>query len=141
MSIWKRLRIYFIGFGMGTLLVYGFFGERACGGCLPKDIIRNSIKGNPFMTSQYMDCKLKCNNITNENLVDFVEKGTINLAESVTKPLTKEYVFEYQNKKLIYMVIFDSIIYIKDYHLEECIDCDTLSKRRKSELELPFAKK
>ena len=141
MSIWKRLRVYFIGFGLGMLLVYAFFGERACGGCMPKDYIRNSIYNSPFMTSEYLNCKLKCNEITDTKLVDFIEKGTINFSESVKNSLTKEYVMEYENKKLIYMVIFDSITYIKDYNLNDCQECDSLSKKRKQELELPFTGK
>jgi len=138
MNIWKRLRIYFVGFGLGMLMVYGFFGERACSGCTPKDIIRKTIITNPFKTSDYMNCKLKCNEISEANLVEFVEKGKIILPESVVKPMTKEYVFEYNNKKLIYMVIFDSVSYLKDYNLEDCPACDSLSTRLKKEIELPF---
>jgi hypothetical protein len=140
MSFWKRLRVYIIGFGLGLLLTYMFFGDRACGGWLPGNRVRSEMTEYTFLSNDYLTCQMEQSGITTDSLAKFI------LNSSVSFPPVKE------GNIRIYSLISDvskiefslnktdSTFYIYKLPKEIPMSCDTLNKKKMDIVELPFKK-
>ena len=114
MSFWKRIRVYFIGFGLGLLLTYMFFGDRACGGWLPGNRVKSSITEYQFLTSDFMDCQMEAANFTPENLVDFIVESDVVFNKSDVKGNPKTYYLTNGEKTINFVLNADSsTVFIK----------------------------
>ena len=143
MSFWKRLRVYLLGLGIGSLMVLFFFGDRGCGGWLPGNRVKTSIMETTFVTSDRINCKLYCNEFTAESIANLVVRGSVNFEKSKTKENPREYLIEYENKQLMFSVPIDSgeNVFIVDNFENKCPDCDTNSKKMDRKIKLKFPKK
>lgn len=143
MSFWRRLRFYLIGIGIGSLMVLFFFGDRGCGGWLPSNRVKTSIINAKFTSSDFIDCKLQCNDYTAETITEFIQKAEVNFNSSKKDSDPKEYVLEHNEKTLIFAIPSDPElpVYIIDKFEKECVSCDTLSKEYDKLIKLPFKKK
>ena len=131
-----------IVFGIGLLITSYFFGDR--GGCniFPSNAIKKNINTSKFETSEFLDCKLVCNDFSAESLVEHINEGEVIISESNTKSNPREYVIKYNGKKLVFAVDKDHLnptYLIDDFDLD-CLQCDTLSNERNRNIKLPFKK-
>ena len=142
MTIWRRIRLYILGLGIGSLMVLFLFGDRGCGGWLPGNRVKTSIMESLFETSDYTDCKLTCNEFTKEKIQDIIVKGTVLFNESKTKSDPREYTLQYEDNFLMFAVPTDSEapVYILDEFQKECLACDTVSKKLNRTVKLNFKK-
>lgn len=142
MSFWRRVRLYILGIGIGSLMVLFLFGDRGCGGWLPGNRVKTSIMESLFETSEYTDCKLTCNEFTKEKIQDIIVKGTVLFKESNTKSDPREYKLQYEETSLTFAVPTDSEspVYILDVFEKDCAACDTVSKKLNRTVKLNFKK-
>ncbi len=143
MSFWKRIRVYAIGFGLGLVMTSYFFGDR--GGCniLPGNDVKKNIMTTKFNTSNYIDCKLVCNDFTAESIVEIITEGAVYFKESNVQSNPREYVLKLKGKKLVFAVDpahYDPTYFMDDFE-NECPQCDSLSKELNRNIKLPFKKK
>ena len=143
MSFWKRIRVYAIGFGLGLLITSYFFGDR--GGCniFPGNDVKKNIMTTKFVTSDYLDCMIVCNEFTDSSIVELITQGDVYFKESNVQSNPREYVLKLNGKKLVFGV--DPAHYEPTYFIDEfekkCPQCDTLSKKMNLNMKLPFKKK
>jgi hypothetical protein len=57
MKFWQRLKLYGIGFGIGSLIVYSTFGTRSC--VSPNEQKMQELVYQQFKFSEKAQCKLK----------------------------------------------------------------------------------
>ena len=143
MNFWRRVRIYILGLGIGSLMVLFLFGDRGCGGWLPGNRVKTSIMESLFETSEYTNCKLTCNEFTKEKIQDIIIEGTVLFKESETKIDPRQYKIEYKESSLTFAVPTDPDlpVYILDVFKNECPSCDTVSKELNRTVKLNFKKK
>ncbi len=143
MSFWKRIRVYIIGVGIGSLMVLFLFGDRGCGGWLPGNRVKTSIIESIFETSDLIDCKLTCNGFTKEKVEDLILKGIVLFKQSKTDTDPREYIIEHESKQLTFAVPVDSEypIYLIDNFKENCTECDSVSNKFDRTIKLNFKKK
>lgn len=141
MSIWKRIRVYFIGFGLGLLLTYFFFGDRACGGWLPGNRVKSSITEFQFLTSDFMDCQMEAVNYTPDSLVSFIVESDVVFNKSDVKGNPKTYYLTNGEKAIDFVLNFDdSTVFIKELPFNEFSECQVLSKNKTKKVKLPVNK-
>ncbi|MEN8927259.1 MAG: hypothetical protein ABF242_00240 [Flavobacteriales bacterium] len=143
MSIWKRIRVYAVGFGIGLIITSYFFGDR--GGCniFPGKDVKKNIMTTKFNTSEYLDCKLVCNGFTANSIVDIIVNGDVIFSESDVQSKPREYVLRLDDKKLVFAVDprhYEPTYLIDDFE-KDCGNCDSLSKDLSRNIKLPFKKK
>lgn len=143
MSFWKRVRVYIIGVGIGSLMVLFFFGDRGCGGWLPSNRVKTSIIESIFETSDYIDCKLTCNGFTKEKIENLILNGDVLFKESKTKEDPREYVIEHDSTRLIFAIPTNNEepVYLIDNFEKVCTQCDSVSKKFNRTIKLNFKKK
>lgn len=142
MSFWRRVRLYILGLGIGSLMVLFFFGDRGCGGWLPANRVKTSIMESILLTSEYTDCKLQCNEFTKEKIQDLIVKGSVNFKESKTKTDPREYKINYEQDTLWFSVSTnpDEPVFILDYFEKDCAQCDSVSQEMNRTVKLNFRK-
>ncbi|MBI3501217.1 MAG: DUF4258 domain-containing protein [Bacteroidetes bacterium] len=83
MTTGKRIRLYLFGFLIGCVLVY-FILLRGKNRSywLPENRIKEQmLKGN-LIYSEHAKCRMKCRNITEEEVKEILKKGSVNFSES-----------------------------------------------------------
>lgn len=113
-GFWRRLSFYVIGLILGTLLVFLFFGERACS-WMPANRIKNDILEKIIVFPDNQIEKLHNIGINKTNIKDFVIKGNINFSESLKdmSKYPKEYILEVKDsveKRLQFSLYEDSYV-------------------------------
>jgi hypothetical protein len=143
MSFWKRVRVYILGLGIGSLMVLFLFGDRGCGGWLPANRVKTSIMESIFETSDFIDCKLKCNNFTQKKIENLILEGDVLFKESKTDEDPREYIIEHKSEKLVFAVPVDTEapVYILDNFENTCVECDSVSKKFDRTIKLNFKKR
>lgn len=141
MSIWKRIRVYFVGFGLGLLLTYFFFGDRACGGWLPGNRVKTSITEYQFLTSDFMDCQMEATNFTPDSLVGFILESEVVFNKSDVKGNPKTYYLTNGEKSINFVLNSDdSTVFIKELPFNSFSECEELSKNKINKVKLPVSK-
>ncbi|MDB9932935.1 MAG: hypothetical protein P8N07_03200 [Flavobacteriales bacterium] len=143
MNIWRRLRFFALGIGIGSLMVLFLFGDRGCGGFLPERRIKDTITTRRFTSSELIDCKIQCNGYSVESLTEFIENADIDFKNSKKTTDPQEYIFQNEGKTLVFAIPkdYDMPVYLVDSFDVECIECDTLSSTYDQDLKFPFRKK
>lgn len=141
MGFWKRLRVYIIGFGLGLLLTYMFFGNRGCGGWLPGNRVKASITESNFLMTQNMNCRMETANFTLDSLVQFIVKSDVVFSKSDVKGNPKTYYLT-DGVKVINFVLDseESIAYMVDLPIENYAQCDSLDNKKRKQVKLPLSK-
>lgn len=141
MGFWKRLRVYIIGFGLGLLLTYMFFGDRACGGWLPGNRVKSSITEVQFLMTDNMSCRMEAANFTLDSLVNFIVESEVVFGKSDVKGNPKTYYLTDGNMGINFVLdTEDSVSYIKELPLNNFEECASLDKQRKKQVKLPLSK-
>lgn len=85
MTFWKRLRTYFVGVGIGLIVVYFFFGDRDLNNWTPQSRVLNGIDSAEVKISERAACQLKCLSIETEDLKEVKAAAKVNFSESNTQ--------------------------------------------------------
>jgi hypothetical protein len=82
-GLWRRLRLYGIGFGIGSLAVYFMFGGRGCNSLTPGMLKLNDLAQHTKM--RYSDtaiCQMKCQQIDTVELKESFTYGKVDSKKS-----------------------------------------------------------
>ncbi|HRP53737.1 MAG TPA: hypothetical protein PLI97_09545, partial [Fluviicola sp.] len=89
-DIWRRLRYYGVGFGIGLIFVFFFFQNRGCS-WLPENRVKNSMMGKILVVSPETQKKL---HMSDEQVVSFLNDGAISFRSSKKQGDPKVYSFK-----------------------------------------------
>ena len=129
MNFINRLKFYVGGFGIGCMLVYFFFGNRACNGWLPGSKVKSAIYTFPLYTSKKMSCELENIQFSYDSLALFIQKGDIDFNQSQVKTSPRVYHVTNNGRIMKVAVDFqDTLVYVQDLlFLNKAYPaCDTL---------------
>ena len=80
MSFYRRLRLYIMGFLLGCLLVSFLFKGKSCR--LPGTLKMEELRYQKLKYSDYAYCRMKCQNISKDEIVQILITGSINYDQS-----------------------------------------------------------
>lgn len=86
----KRLKYYGIGFGLGLIFVIFFFDNRGCS-WLPGSRVKNTILGRILVVSEKDQKAYDKLNISDKEIVQFLNDGDLNIGASNTQGNPKVY--------------------------------------------------
>ena len=96
-SIWRRLRIYAVGVGLGCLISWGFFKGRGCSDWTPSNRVTELLTENVLIANDTVLAKMKTNKIEIGDIVQLIQNGEVNFSESKTDGSPQIYVLEGTN--------------------------------------------
>ena len=117
-SIFKRLKYYGIGFGIGLIFVIFFFQNRGCS-WLPDNRVKNSILDRVLVLPDSEKALLEQYKITKKDLCLVLNDGKVLFNESQTKGNPKVYVVEKEiegNGKMKFYFTLASESFISEIH-------------------------
>ena len=84
----RRLRVYFLGFIIGIVLVVFLYGDKydIIVGWTPEKRVLKRLKLTERIISDSMQCILDCNNFVKEDWDVLLKKGDVSFAEARKKP-------------------------------------------------------
>lgn len=96
-NIWKRVRIYLVGVGIGSLISFVFFKGRGCDAWMPTNRVTEMLNQNAIIANDTILCKMKNNKIGIGDIKQLMIDGEVNFSESKTKGNPQIYVLEGEN--------------------------------------------
>jgi hypothetical protein len=96
-SIWRRLRIYAVGVGLGCLISWGFFKGRGCTDWTPSHRVTELLTQNVLIANDTVLAKMKTNKIEIGDIVQLIQNGEVNFSKSKTDESPQIYVLEGTN--------------------------------------------
>lgn len=86
MTTAQRLRLYFIGFLLGCVMVYFMLfrgNDRTY--WLPENRVKEQVNKSTFKYSEHAKCILQCKGISEEEVQEVLKTGEVNFSESDTR--------------------------------------------------------
>jgi hypothetical protein len=108
-TIWRRLKYYGIGFGIGCIFVFFFFQNRGCS-WLPSNRVKNSILDRLIVVSDSTESILKEKGISHDALIQVLNDGEVYFGESDKDDDDKVYVLEKDGLKYCFTLPYESFI-------------------------------
>jgi len=108
-SLWRRLKYYGIGFGIGRVFVIFFFQNRGCS-WLPSNRVKNSILDRLVVASDETLEILRKKNISQKDILTALNDGDVVFGESKKKGDVKVYVVEKDDQKFLFALPEESIL-------------------------------
>ena len=108
-SIWRRLRYYGIGFGVGTIFVVFFFQNRGCS-WLPSNRVKNSILDRLIVVSDETDSILSKKGITTDDVVQVLNDGDVVFDKSEKDNDSKIYAINNEGVDFFFTLPYESFI-------------------------------
>ncbi|MBM77598.1 MAG: hypothetical protein CL846_03890 [Crocinitomicaceae bacterium] len=105
MKFIHRLKYFFLGFGIGLMLVFFFFKDRGWD-WLPNNRVLKFILTNPINIDENLNKLLSESSIETDLIFKIIENGDVNFSESQTTEKIKNYKIEYDTSKLKILVSF-----------------------------------
>lgn len=99
--MWRKLRVYFIGVGLGCVLAWALFlrnrNTKDYLAWTPNERVMAPLRvdGALQKPDNYV-CLLKCNNLTSLDMEQLLEKGMVDFSESKPREIPKMYVVKYE---------------------------------------------
>lgn len=91
----RRFKYYGIGFAIGLIFVIFFFQNRGCA-WLPANRVKNTLLDKVLVVPETEKAKIEADNISNKQLISFLDDGSILFSESLKdqNKYPKVYIFE-----------------------------------------------
>lgn len=90
----RRLLLYFIGFSIGSIIVYFLFFKDKDRSFFPSGIVLDSLRSKDIIIDQRTACMLACYEINEKNLKDLLDDGDVNFSKSSPRQEPKIYLVE-----------------------------------------------
>lgn len=99
MRFTRRLKLFLIGFAIGLLMVFLFFGERSeiLTNWMPNARVIDRLQASTDEISETALCQFECYGIEKDSLKNLISKGDINFKESLTQQKPLIYLVEVEN--------------------------------------------
>lgn len=95
--MWRRVRIYTFGLGLGCLMVYFFLirgQSRDFGFWLPENRIWEEISSNPVVYSSESDCHRRCYDLSKREVKLNLSKANVDFERSLPREKPRKYYLE-----------------------------------------------
>lgn len=109
--IWRRVRIYAFGVGLGCMMVYVFLirgKNRDFGFWLPENRIIEELTTSKITYSDQATCALACYSIAADSVKTIIQNSNVNYDRSLPRENPRKYYIEGQN--------FDTYVQIDRKH-------------------------
>lgn len=115
-NLFRRLKYYGIGFGLGLIIVFFFFGNRGCNWG-PESRVKTAIKERVLVVNQANELELQKKGVSSDELRQLIEDSDIDFSASKKEEELKVYYF--QNEKFDFLVSLPYESYISEISLLE----------------------
>jgi hypothetical protein len=136
----NRIKVYLIGFGLGLVLMFFMFGNRACS-WLPENRVKNMIAEKDIYIGDSMADAMECLNVNNDDIYRLLnDEGDIDFTRSKTEGNPKIYLFQgYKLDKdiTITYALGDSTAEVVDFEYEGTPCSSTKSNDNKTIVPVP----
>ena len=105
----RRLKYYGIGFGIGLIMVFFFFGNRGCNWG-PENRVKSSIRERVLVVNSENLTELKKKGISTQDLQKIIEESDIDFGLSKKEESLKVYLFTNEKFKFIVSLPYESFI-------------------------------
>ena len=138
-KIFKRFGFYFIGFGIGLIIVLFFFQNRGCS-WLPENRVKNVIADRIILCDSITNIKLATFEINKKNILQLINKAEVNFSESQKKGDPK--IFQLllktiKGEKNLYFLCFENTFYCEVFLDKKEINQTQQHLERKIVLSIP----
>lgn len=96
--MWRRVRVYFVGVGLGCLLVYFFLirGKgRDFGFWLPENRVIHEISESNMSYHPKATCELACFSLSHDSIPLWIKQCEVNFSQSLTREKPKKYLLQH----------------------------------------------
>jgi hypothetical protein len=120
-SIFKRLKYYGVGFGIGLVFVLLFFQNRGCT-WLPSNRVKNSILDRVLVLPEDQESALKQKGLSQEDIYLMLNTGEVNFKNSIKEGNPKVYALEKELKGSEMITMYFTLpkeSFISEVHISE----------------------
>jgi hypothetical protein len=82
MDFSRRLKLFLIGIGFGTIIMYFVVLKDRNIYKTPEEIIKIKLSENPLTYSQHGSCRMKCRSISEAEVKELLKSGEVNYGKS-----------------------------------------------------------
>lgn len=108
-TIWRRLKYYGIGFGLGLIFLIFFFQNRGCT-WLPSNRVKNTILDRVIVVSEKTQNDMEKFNLTNEDIIQVLNDGEVAFKKSDKNSDDKVYLIEKDGRSYLFTLPKESYI-------------------------------
>jgi len=138
-KIFKRFGFYFLGFGLGLIIVLFFFQNRGCS-WLPDNRVKNVINERIILCDSITNVKLAALEISKKNILDYISKAEVDFSESQKKGDPKVFKLFFKTikgEKNLYFLYFENTFYCEVFLDKKEINQTQQHLERKIVLSIP----
>jgi hypothetical protein len=104
----ERFKYYIIGFGIGLIAVFFFFGERGCA-WLPENRVKNTIAEKEIIYGDSIKDVMKCSDITTNDIYNLLNNnGDVDFSSSLPSQTPKVYVLTGDNNIIASIALYET---------------------------------
>jgi hypothetical protein len=108
-TIWRRLKYYGIGFGLGLIFLIFFFQNRGCT-WLPSNRIKNTILDRVIVVSEKTKQDMEGLNLSSEDIIQVLNDGDVEFKKSDKNSDDKVYLIEKEGRSYLFTLPKESYI-------------------------------
>ena len=138
-KIFKRFGFYFVGFGIGLIIVLFFFQNRGCS-WLPDNRVKNVINERIILCDSITNIKLAALEISKKNILDYINNAEVDFSESQKKGDPKVFKLllkTIKGEKNLYFLCFENTFYCEVFLNKKEINQTQQHLERKIVLSIP----
>lgn len=136
----KRLRYYLIGFGLGSVMIFFVFGNRACS-WLPENRVKNMIAEKKIIVGDSVWALMNCQGVDADDIYRFLNAdGDVDFGDSQPREYPKIYLFrgEKNNEELeISFALYDEYSEVVSFEFNQKNCATDLSNENKIIVPIP----
>lgn len=108
-TIWRRLKYYGIGFGLGLIFLIFFFQNRGCT-WLPSNRVKNTILDRVIVVSEKTKQDMEGLNLSSEDIIQVLNYGDVEFKKSDKNSDDKVYLIEKEGRSYLFTLPKESYI-------------------------------
>jgi hypothetical protein len=108
-TIWRRLKYYGIGFGLGLIFLIFFFQNRGCT-WLPSNRVKNTILDRVIVVSEKTKQDMEGLNLSSEDIIQVLNDGDVEFKKSDKNSDDKVYLIEKEGRSYLFTLPNESYI-------------------------------
>ena len=108
-TIWRRLKYYGIGFGLGLIFLIFFFQNRGCT-WLPSNRVKNTILDRVIVVSGKTKQDMEGLNLSSEDIIQVLNDGDVEFKKSDKNSDDKVYLIEKEGRSYLFTLPKESYI-------------------------------
>ena len=82
--LWRRIRLYLFGFGIGLLCVYFIYGNKNIKVLTPGMLKLDQLAGQTILYTDTALCEMKCGNVSKDEVKQAMTDGKVDTKKSIS---------------------------------------------------------